>query len=112
VKLIDDLDGSEASETVTFGLDQREYEVDLSEENAARLRDTLARYVEVARRTAGGGRRRRGRSGRDGSEPSERTGYRERNAAIRQWAREHGHDVADRGRIPRPVIEAYDNQVG
>ena len=50
VKLVDDLDGSQASETVVFGLDGRHYEVDLSEENAARLRDGLSRFVQAARR--------------------------------------------------------------
>jgi len=42
VRFVDDLDGSEASGTVSFALDGRAYEIDLSEENAAKLRDSLA----------------------------------------------------------------------
>ena len=58
VVLADDLDGSEAEETVEFGLDGAFYEIDLSEDNAERLRDALAEYVEHARRS--GGRKRPG----------------------------------------------------
>jgi hypothetical protein len=112
VTLVDDLDGSEAMETVTFGLDGREYEIDLSEENAARLRDGLARFVGAGRRTGGGRRGGRGRAGGSGAQPSTSASDRERNAAIRQWAREHGFEVSARGRIPGPVLEAYRNEVG
>ena len=51
VRFVDDLDGSEASGTVSFALDGRAYEIDLSEENAAKLRDSLATFVAAARRT-------------------------------------------------------------
>ena len=49
VSLIDDLDGSEADETVTYSLDDQEYEIDLSEENAAKFRETLEPYIEKSR---------------------------------------------------------------
>lgn len=58
--LVDDLDGSTATETLTFGVDGREFEIDLSQENATRLRGDLETWVAAARRT--GGRRRRGTS--------------------------------------------------
>ena len=110
-RLVDDIDGSEASETVTFNLDGREYEVDLSEENAAKLREGLAPFVSVARRSSGG-RPQRGRSSGDGSQPSRSTYDRGTNAAIREWARQHGHEVAVRGRIPAPVLKAYRAEAG
>jgi hypothetical protein len=107
VRLVDDIDGSKAAETVSFGLDRRMYELDLSEKNAGKLRDALAPFVASARR-AGGRRRSNG-----GSRMTEKPATdRERTAAIREWAREHGHKIADRGRIPASVIEAYEKVAG
>ena len=57
-RLIDDVDGTDAAQAIAFGLDGVAYEIDLSDENALRLRDELARWVRAGRRT--GGRRRRG----------------------------------------------------
>lgn len=99
VLLVDDLDGTEATETVTFGLDGITYEVDLSDDNAGALREALSRYLAVGRRVAGA---RRG--GRSGASPSKRNDL----AAVREWAKANGHDVSDRGRIPASVMEAYD----
>ena len=48
VKYVDDLDGSDASGTVAFALDGKSYEIDLSDDNAARLRDSLASFVAAA----------------------------------------------------------------
>ena len=110
VRLVDDLDGSEASETVTFGLDRRVYEVELSEENAGKLRAALAPFVSAARRSGTGGGRRRRSSGGSGSRPPHSD--RARNASIREWARGHGHDVAVRGRLPASVLDAYRHEVG
>jgi hypothetical protein len=110
VTLVDDLDGSEAAETVVFSLDDRGYELDLSEKNAAKLRKALKPYLAAARRSGGGGRARRHGSGSGGAARSATD--RERTTAIREWARQHGHKVADRGRIPSSVIEAYDKQSG
>jgi hypothetical protein len=111
VTLIDDLDDSEADQTVEFGLDGVTYEIDLSEKNASGLRDALADYVAHARRTAGrrGGAR---RSTRTASAPATRasgstSADREQNKAIREWARTQGYEVSERGRIPSSVTEAY-----
>jgi Lsr2 len=107
VKFIDDLDGSEAAGTVMFALDGRAYEIDLSEDNAARLRDSLATYVAAARRS--GGTPRKGRTPRataEGESAPSRAN-REETAAIRAWARENGHEVSERGRIPKAVVQAY-----
>lgn len=102
IVLEDDVDGSEAEETVTFGLDGVTYEIDLSATNAAALRDSLAEYVANGRRTAGRSTSRRSssRAGRTASGPSP--------AEIRDWAREQGKEVSDRGRVPADVRSAYD----
>lgn len=107
VVLVDDIDGSEAAETVTFGLDGVQYEIDLSAENADKFRDVLAPYVGHARRS--GGRRRSGggsRSNGSASSASSKTGA--SAADIRAWARENGWEVPDRGRVSAEVREAYD----
>lgn len=111
VRFVDDLDGSEAAGTVSFGLDGRSYEIDLSDENAARLRDALASFVAAARRS---GTARRGRpapreTGETADAPARPTRpSRQATAAIRTWARENGHEVNERGRIPNSVVQAYE----
>ncbi len=106
VKYVDDLDGSDASGTVSFALDGKSYEIDLSDENAARLRDALATYVAAARRSGGSGRGGRAARPADAPAPPARTD-REVTAAIRAWARENGHEISERGRIPKAVVDAY-----
>ena len=108
-QIVDDLDGTTldegVGETVKFGLDGVDYEVDLSDENAAELRGALERYIGVARRT--GGRQQRGTRTQLPS-----TGPKRDLAAIRKWARANGHEVAERGRIPQSIIEAYEEAQG
>ncbi len=110
VVLVDDLDDSEASETVSFSLDGTDYEIDLNDGNAAQLRDAVAPYVGAARRanrgTSGSGAARR--SGRSSSRPAPSGSDRERTQAIREWARTSGHKVSERGRLSSTVIEAYE----
>lgn len=109
VALVDDLDGSDADETVEFGLDGVTYEIDLSEDNADELRDTLAQYVEHARRV--GGRKRTATRKSNGQAPARPTTTdRAQNQAIRAWARETGFDISERGRIPSEIVDAYHNQ--
>jgi hypothetical protein len=103
VSLVDDLDGGKADETVEFSLDGKNYEIDLSDDHAAALRDALASYVAAARRPSG---TRRGRARAAAVGPS--SGEREKNQGIRDWARTQGMKVSDRGRIPSDVIDAYD----
>lgn len=88
VVLVDDLDGSEARETVTFGLDARFYEIDLSDDHAKELRDTLKKYIRKGRATA---------------PPSPQNEARQ----IREWAVKNGHQVSSRGRLDRDIVEAY-----
>lgn len=99
VVLVDDIDGSDADETVTFGIDGADYEIDLSTANATKLRDALALYVGHGRRI--GGRRKRGAS--RGSVKSAAT-----PAEIREWARNNGWEIPDRGRVASEVREAYE----
>jgi hypothetical protein len=105
VRFIDDLDDSDASGTFDFSLDGRNYQIDLSDDNAAKLRDALAPYIDVARKAGGRGGRRRQKQTAVAEKPARSN--REETAAIREWAREHGHKVSDRGRIPKSVIQAY-----
>jgi hypothetical protein len=92
IVLVDDIDGSEAEETVSFSLDGRDYEIDLNAKNAGKLRDALAPFIGHARR---GGGRKRNRTG--GPSPAD----------IRAWARENGFEVPDRGRVSQQVRDAY-----
>jgi hypothetical protein len=100
VVLTDDLDGGDADETLRFSLDGSQYEIDLSEKNATRLRESLAPFVTAARRS--GGRpasRRRPGSVRHAADET---------AAIRGWAQLNGWpNIADRGRIAGEIVEKY-----
>jgi hypothetical protein len=106
VSLIDDLDGAQADETVEFGLDGKNYEIDLSSGNAGKLREALQAYVAAARRP--GGRRRSGAAASGGARRA--AVDRDQNQAIREWARKRGMKVSERGRIPADVLEAYQNE--
>lgn len=99
VLLIDDLDGSDADETISFAVDGVSYEIDLNSAHAAELREAFARWIGHARR-AGGRRRTTRRSAASSSAGGE-------TAAIREWARANGYKVSDRGRIPADIREAY-----
>lgn len=101
-RLIDDLDGSPADRTVAFSWDGRSYEVDLNKKNLNGLEKALKPYVSAARRSSGSGRSARRGLGRAGN------GRRADLQAIRDWAAENGHVVADRGRISQAVVDAYD----
>ena len=104
VRLVDDLDGDQADETVEFAIDGKSYEIDLSGANAGKLRDAVAEFVAAARRVTG----RRGRaSAAVGAAPRRPAIDREQNQAIREWARKRDMKVSDRGRIPSEVLEAY-----
>lgn len=99
VILVDDVSGGEAAETVEFGLDGVTYEIDLSDANAAQLRDALAPWVGHARRS--GGRRQTRR--RSGSAPNAGADL----GQVREWGRANGYKVSDRGRVPQEVQDAY-----
>lgn len=94
VVLVDDLDGSEAVETVAFSLDRSDFEIDLSADNAERLRSALAEFVACAR-TPGA------RGGWESGEPS--------SADIRHWGRQNGWEVPARGRVGAELRAAFED---
>ncbi|MEW1696663.1 Lsr2 family protein [Streptomyces sp. NPDC093249] len=102
VLLVDDLDGVEADETVTFALDGKTYEIDLTAANAEKLRDLLDPYTKSGRRTGGRttGGRGKGRVVATGGQDT---------AKIRAWAKENGMNVNDRGRVPADIKAAYED---
>ncbi|UUU32796.1 Lsr2 family protein [Streptomyces sp. CA-210063] len=95
VTLSDDIDGSEAAETIAFGLDGKSYEIDLNEANAKQLRKALAPYVEAGRK--------RSKSGK----AYKQTQIAPDPAAVRAWAQANKMEVPARGRIPKKVYEAF-----
>ncbi|HEX8631908.1 MAG TPA: Lsr2 family protein [Catenuloplanes sp.] len=104
--LTDDLDGSEANESIEFGLDGVSYTIDLSEKNAGKLRKALDPYIGSGNRVGRGGVEAR-RNGRRGGVAAPGRVDRDQNRAIREWAAKNGYDVSERGRIPAAVIEAF-----
>jgi hypothetical protein len=90
VVLVDDLDGSEAAETISFGLDGRHYEIDLSAAHAKELRKQMKAYIGKARAV-------------------EPPAPRQETADIRRWAKENGYEVSERGRIHSDIVQAYRN---
>lgn len=115
VLLVCDMHGDDSTpgeETISFGLDGTSYEIDVCGQHAAGLRDSFAPFVGQARRAGGGrsggaGRSGGGRGGR-GSARARGGGDRARTAEIRQWARDNGHQVPDRGRLPASIVEEYE----
>jgi uncharacterized membrane protein len=103
VHLVDDIDGTKASETIRFSYDGGTYEIDLSAKNARALRKALDSWAEHARKVTAV---RRGRGGRRAAPRSAaRNGWDPK--AVRQWAATNGISVPSRGRIPTAVAEQY-----
>ncbi len=107
VHLIDDLDGSEATQAVEFGYQGKTYQLDLSDQNASELEEALAPYIAAAQRAAGDdgtGRRRR----QPASAPKPRSGGGDYDPKeVRAWAQSSGLEVPARGRIPGSVLEQF-----
>ena len=103
VLLVDDIDGSAAAETVSFSLDGVSYEIDLAAAHAKKLRDDMASWVGHARRSGGRKNARKATAG----------GLRRGDLGeVREWARNNGHQVSDRGRVSAEVLDAYDKANG
>jgi hypothetical protein len=103
--LTDDLDGGEADQTVTFGLDGISYQIDLSGKNGLKLRQAMEPYIQAGSKLGRDGIvRSAGRSA--GGSPTNRN----ENAAIRAWAQQQGYEVNERGRIAVTIVEAYRNR--
>lgn len=94
IQLIDDLTGEEAQETVRFGLDGGNHEIDLTTDNAAKLREILGIYIDKGRKTTK-------------ANSPQRASKREEMQKIRVWAKENGHNPSNRGRLSSEIIDAY-----
>jgi hypothetical protein len=103
-QFIDDIDGAEAERTFSFAVDGTHYEIDLSSHNIKEFHEAIAGFVESARKVkaSGGGRRVRKTSTSDPGRSREQT------QAMREWARQQGHSINDRGRIPASIQQAFD----
>jgi hypothetical protein len=103
--LVDDLTGDTIDDgkgqTVTFGFDGTNYEIDLIDDNAEALREAFSDYVAAARKVSG-------RSGRTSGGSTPKRGNAEELGKIREWATANGHEVSSRGRISQAVRDAYD----
>ena len=102
VRYTDDIDGSDLGETantLSFAFEGKEYSIDLSDDNAEAFRQTIAPYIEAGHRVASA-KAKAARKNTGKTPPTD-------TKAIREWARENGHDVSDRGRIPADVMDAY-----
>ena len=104
VRLVDDLDGTEADESISFALDGLALEIDLSNDNAEKLRGIFAPYIAAARRGDGQRARRPQRMSVASTAPRADAG------PIREWAAANGFTVSARGRISAEVMEAYTNR--
>lgn len=103
-RLVDDLDGGVAVETVQFGLDGANYEIDLNKRNAAALRKALEGYVAAGRRTSTS-RTTKGRARRSAANGASKSGV--DLAALRVWAAANSINVASRGRVPQAIVDQY-----
>ena len=99
VQKTDDIDGSEATETVTFSLDGVNYEIDLNEAHAAELRAAVKPFASAGRRVGGGARL------TSAGAVKKSSGYDPK--AVRAWAASNRVELPARGRIPAAVLEQY-----
>jgi hypothetical protein len=112
VEMVDDINGGAADHTVPFGLDGVSYEIDLSDANAAALRDELARYIAAGRRVGGRKVRLAAAESTQVKKAGATAADRERSRQIREWANANGYSVSDRGRLSAEIIEAFDANDG
>jgi hypothetical protein len=102
VQVSDDLDGSANASEVRFAFEGTEYAIDLSSKNRKNFEKALRPYIEAGTKVSGRGPRtsRAARSKRSGASSVDL-------AAVRAWAKQNGHEVSDRGRLPKAVLDAY-----
>jgi hypothetical protein len=105
---IDDIDGGAAEGTVRFALDGTEYEIDLNAKHSEELRSAIGKYVTHARKVGGGARR----AGRTAGRAGRGAGSALNTTEIRNWAREQGYDIKDRGRVPADLVAKYQAATG
>ena len=95
--LVDDIDGTEATTTLTFSVSGIDYTIDLNDKNFAKFEKAITPFVQHAQRV--GGRKQRGASV---------TKLPSNAKIIRSWAQANGYAVPDRGRIPGEILAAYE----
>jgi hypothetical protein len=98
---VDDIDGSEAERTFTFAVDGVSYDIDLSSANIAEFKSAIGGFIESARKVGKASTSKRGPAAHPG------VSSREQTRAVREWARQNGHTLSDRGRIPTEVLTAF-----
>ena len=99
---IDDIDGGAADGTVRFGLDGTDYEIDLNGKHTDELRTALGKYIEHSRKVGAARRASRGRGAASAID----------TAKVREWARESGYDIKDRGRVSADLVAKYQAAAG
>ena len=92
---VDDIDGTDGANPQTFSIGKDAWEIDLTDENAEKLQEALAPFIEHARKTGKAAAPKRASRGTTMSK------------SIREWAEANGHTVPSRGRIPQVVVDAY-----
>lgn len=101
-EFVDDIDGSPAERTFSFAVDGVSYEIDLSTQNIAEFKSAIGGFIESARKVKGSSSRAHSAGGGGGRQSREQT------RAVREWARQHGHSISERGRIPASILQAFD----
>ena len=110
VTLVDDMDDVPADETISIGLDGTWYEIDLSESNAADLREHMDKWIHHARRVTSRGNSEPGTATTAGRSRPRGAADRARSAAIREWAKEQGFEISERGRISSEIVRAWERR--
>lgn len=98
----DDLDGTEGASSYKFGWGSDQYEIDLSDKNAKELQDFLSKYIDKAAKVTA-------RLPRQASTSSARSSSsnKEELQKIRQWAKDNGFEISERGRVAQSIQDAY-----
>ena len=105
VVLADDLDGTEADvRTVKFGFEGSHYEIDLGPQNHDKLALALAPFISAARKESAARRSAIASARAKAPTAAEQRAF---NQRVRDWAKQQGEDVSERGRVPGKLIEAY-----
>jgi len=108
--LVDDLDGTEAEETVHFALDGVGYEIDLNAKNATELRRFLSKFQDAGTRTGKISYGQHAQVSRYSTTKVQTGLNREQNQKIRTWAAANGWELAERGRNPQHIVDAYESK--
>lgn len=91
----DDLNGSGDAQTIEFAVQGQKYAIDLNAENQEKFNKAIEKFVKAATPVTG-----RSAATRNSREDA---------TAIREWAKENGHEVSEKGRLPLAIIQAFDS---